>query len=191
MMPRPPGSSLSYPLCPYPTLCRSGHDGLEQREQRGAVLLAVEPCDRVERRALHRQAVRLLILDHLEPVLNPPQHRIMIGQPRRDVGGDPSRLCKRRERVDRRGCAQRRLAATVDELMHLREEFDLADAAAPALEVVARAEGLPLREMVADAVAHRADFLRSEEHTSELQSLMRISYAAFCLKKNNTYLCFI
>src|SRR3546814_3026820 len=32
--------------------------------------------------------------------------------------------------------------------------------------------------------------LRSEEHTSELQSLMRISYAVFCLKKkttNNTY----
>src|SRR3546814_8147768 len=27
---------------------------------------------------------------------------------------------------------------------------------------------------------------RSEEHTSELQSLMRISYAAFCLKKNNS-----
>src|SRR3546814_3154858 len=32
--------------------------------------------------------------------------------------------------------------------------------------------------------AHRPDFLfRSEEHTSELQSLMRISYAVFCLKK--------
>src|SRR3546814_3464456 len=27
---------------------------------------------------------------------------------------------------------------------------------------------------------------RSEEHTSELQSLMRISYAVFCLKKKNT-----
>src|SRR3546814_2386044 len=27
---------------------------------------------------------------------------------------------------------------------------------------------------------------RSEEHTSELQSLMRISYAFFCLKKKNT-----
>src|SRR3546814_10325840 len=27
---------------------------------------------------------------------------------------------------------------------------------------------------------------RSEENTSELQSLMRISYAVFCLKKNNT-----
>src|SRR3546814_1603143 len=29
---------------------------------------------------------------------------------------------------------------------------------------------------------------RSEEHTSELQSLMRISYAVFCLKKKNKYL---
>src|SRR3546814_9502962 len=29
--------------------------------------------------------------------------------------------------------------------------------------------------------------LRSEEHTSELQSLMRISYAVFCLKKKTTH----
>src|SRR3546814_9605904 len=35
--------------------------------------------------------------------------------------------------------------------------------------------------------AHGAQTLpaRSEEHTSELQSLMRISYAVFCLKKKN------
>src|SRR3546814_8424386 len=32
---------------------------------------------------------------------------------------------------------------------------------------------------------HKVD-IRSEEHTSELQSLMRISYAVFCLKKKNT-----
>src|SRR3546814_2328002 len=34
---------------------------------------------------------------------------------------------------------------------------------------------------------HTADirYRRSEEHTSELQSLMRISYAVFCLKKKN------
>src|SRR3546814_4964834 len=32
----------------------------------------------------------------------------------------------------------------------------------------------------------RAGTIRSEEHTSELQSLMRISYAVFCLKKKNT-----
>src|SRR3546814_1664827 len=30
-------------------------------------------------------------------------------------------------------------------------------------------------------------FCRSEEHTSELQSLMRISYAVFCLKKKTNY----
>src|SRR3546814_5960000 len=37
-----------------------------------------------------------------------------------------------------------------------------------------------------DAVidAHREQRRRSEEHTSELQSLMRISYAVFCLKEN-------
>src|SRR3546814_6432005 len=36
-----------------------------------------------------------------------------------------------------------------------------------------------------DARAHHGgdDKIRSEEHTSELQSLMRISYAVFCLKK--------
>src|SRR3546814_5293625 len=35
-------------------------------------------------------------------------------------------------------------------------------------------------------VARLADApIRSEEHTSELQSLMRISYAVFCLKKKN------
>src|SRR3546814_9750318 len=39
-------------------------------------------------------------------------------------------------------------------------------------EVSARARG-----------AQAVIFLRSEEHTSELQSLMRISYAVFCLKK--------
>src|SRR3546814_7440345 len=33
---------------------------------------------------------------------------------------------------------------------------------------------------------HQALNDRSEEHTSELQSLMRISYAVFCLKKKNT-----
>src|SRR3546814_7271309 len=46
----------------------------------------------------------------------------------------------------------------------------------------ARCSSLPLAYRL---LTHR---LRSEEHTSELQSLMRISYAVFCLKKkkNNT-----
>src|SRR3546814_10750221 len=37
----------------------------------------------------------------------------------------------------------------------------------------------------APAVSTKVITGRSEEHTSELQSLMRISYAAFCLKKKN------
>src|SRR3546814_2176924 len=44
-----------------------------------------------------------------------------------------------------------------------------------------RLQGLPPRPLSAGAPA-----TRSEEHTSELQSLMRISYAVFCLKKKNT-----
>src|SRR3546814_1997046 len=34
-----------------------------------------------------------------------------------------------------------------------------------------------------DQAEHQLNAMRSEEHTSELQSLMRISYAVFCLKK--------
>src|SRR3546814_5836307 len=52
----------------------------------------------------------------------------------------------------------------------------------------------PLCPPVAAAVRQRRDEAsgprlrhRSEEHTSELQSLMRISYAVFCLKKKNQH----
>src|SRR3546814_8381665 len=41
----------------------------------------------------------------------------------------------------------------------------------------------PIHEMIARCGGGRA---RSEEHTSELQSLMRNSYAVFCLKKKHT-----
>src|SRR3546814_4244309 len=43
------------------------------------------------------------------------------------------------------------------------------------------AAGYPLSSGVASPA--RRERIRSEEHTSELQSLMRISYAVFCLKK--------
>src|SRR3546814_4610877 len=52
-------------------------------------------------------------------------------------------------------------------------------------EVVHRARvGQVVLELVEVVGAHH--LLRSEEHTSELQSLMRISYAVFCLKKKTT-----
>src|SRR3546814_18076257 len=44
------------------------------------------------------------------------------------------------------------------------------------------ADGVPARHALA-----MQRYRRSEEHTSELQSLMRISYAVFCLKKQNIF----
>src|SRR3546814_1781426 len=54
-----------------------------------------------------------------------------------------------------------------------------------------RALGGVLGDQLVPGALHGGDDLgrppRSEEHTSELQSLMRISYAFFCLKKKNTH----
>src|SRR3546814_2852031 len=58
------------------------------------------------------------------------------------------------------------------------EEADVDDVAD-----VADAGRITLAPGVATAFVGDAGFQRSEEHTSELQSLMRISYAVFCLKK--------
>src|SRR3546814_5769857 len=46
-----------------------------------------------------------------------------------------------------------------------------------------RANGTPYRRAKGTPLRDGAGLIRSEEHTSELQSLMRISYAVFCLKK--------
>src|SRR3546814_7115910 len=47
--------------------------------------------------------------------------------------------------------------------------------------------GSKLVKIISTSPAFKPQNPRSEEHTSELQSLMRISYAVFCLKnKNNT-----
>src|SRR3546814_9195851 len=45
---------------------------------------------------------------------------------------------------------------------------------------------MPLDGHVLGMIFEKNSTRRSEEHTSELQSLMRISYAVFCLKKKNT-----
>src|SRR3546814_10266123 len=55
---------------------------------------------------------------------------------------------------------------------------------AGAVEQASRQADDRLQPAVVDEVPAR--LARSEEHTSELQSLMRISYAVFCLKKKKT-----
>src|SRR3546814_5679895 len=47
--------------------------------------------------------------------------------------------------------------------------------------------GLALKDRIIATLPRWAPWARSEEHTSELQSLMRISYAVLCLKKKNTH----
>src|SRR3546814_2204697 len=93
------------------------------------------------------------------------------------------------------------MATPGDLLLHIRAEqmdlcFELAmqvmDQLDGAVSVVDEVHGFryfDLRSMVGfvdgteNPQGHEA--VRSEEHTSELQSLMRISYAVFCLKKKN------
>src|SRR3546814_5668743 len=52
-------------------------------------------------------------------------------------------------------------------------------------EMAGMAKSLERDPQVELVLRNRTRELRSEEHTSELQSLMRISYAVFCLKKKN------
>src|SRR3546814_9459142 len=70
-----------------------------------------------------------------------------------------------------RATAQLRIALGVERVVERQPRHD---------DLVARTELVVIRE------AER--LLRSEEHTSELQSLMRISYAVFCLKKQKTHI---
>src|SRR3546814_8701355 len=59
---------------------------------------------------------------------------------------------------------------------------------ASASQAIANALRDRLEETISIATLDPSDLgqiIRSEEHTSELQSLMRISYAVFCLKKKN------
>src|SRR3546814_2633698 len=77
--------------------------------------------------------------------------------------------------------------ASSDRRRHLaprpRDELTAAIGAAPRHRLRAgRAEGA-LETADQGFPIHREPPLRSEEHTSELQSLMRNSYAVFCLKK--------
>src|SRR3546814_9073267 len=58
-------------------------------------------------------------------------------------------------------------------------------ALAAIVAATAAARAVIAAEVDARLHAHQVE-QRSEEHTSELQSLMRISYAAFCLNKKNS-----
>src|SRR3546814_3345675 len=106
------------------------------------------------------QALETLAVDGLERVAHRRDHA-------RDAGGD--------ERVG---------AGPGAAGVRARFEGDVGGGALRAVTSLLQREHFRVRPAMAlvPAFAHH---LRSEEHTSELQSLMRISYAVFCLKQKN------
>src|SRR3546814_3369360 len=86
-------------------------------------------------------------------------------------------------------------------LQHAMDETGLSDWADDGFSerfalAVQHINGIPMDEAGREAAAENIRWLltdrlrfRSEEHTSELQSLMRISYAVFCLKKKQRQNC--
>src|SRR3546814_8869721 len=95
-----------------------------------------------------------------------------------------------RPHIDDRIAHARRGA--VEDLVRLRDahghgvDQDVAVIGGVEIHLAAHGRHAHAIAVAADAAHHAADemlHLRSEEHTSELQSLMRISYAVLCLKK--------
>src|SRR3546814_10213953 len=101
--------------------------------------------------------------------------------------GDHLRLADRRGGEDAGACraalhfAHRQPFLPRQGAERIEPEAASADAC-PVRAVGGAALGNAIREGEGET---EAGFMRSEEHTSELQSLMRISYAVFCLKKKN------
>ena len=137
---------------------------LQQGDQLVAVGEAVKPRDVVERVPVERQQMGLRVVDHLHAMLDRPQQACRLRQGCRDPRPvDPAGARSAASASSVAGGAHGRIAAAVDHLLDLGEELDLADAAAPALQVEARAEPRALREMVADARGDLADFLDHPE----------------------------
>src|SRR3546814_12893952 len=67
----------------------------------------------------------------------------------------------------------------------VNEARDLGAALAAEFYVIGDAQ--TIRRSSFQSPVYHESYCRSEEHTSELQSLMRISYAVFCLKKKTNF----
>ena len=101
--------------------------------------------------------VRLLVGDHLQPVLDAAQEDVGFGKILRHGRLDPAARGEPLQRVERARRAQVRLAAAGDELLRLHEELDLADAAAPELDVVAGNGDVPEAAVGVDLPLHGVD----------------------------------
>src|SRR6185437_11504334 len=127
-------------------------------EQRG-VGKAHQGRDTAQGGRILRDAVRLRIVDHLQAMLELAQELIGDGQCVARVLGNEAGGRERIERLDRTGTTQLRLASAPNELLRLREEFDLANTAAAELDVVAGDGDAPAAAVSVDLALDRMDVL--------------------------------
>src|SRR3546814_6192211 len=90
--------------------------------------------------------------------------------------------------ASRMACGRARLPGGVDaeeEWQARRRMLDQGEQQVQLSRQVRRSSGVGAFQALDAPKWRESDGVRSEEHTSELQSLMRTSYAAFCLKQTN------
>ena len=119
----------------------------------------VKQCDIVEGSRARGKQMRLRILDHLHAMLDRTQQPVRLGELAAawSSGDLPTARAPELHRASpRRGP---RIAAAVDHLLDLHEEFDLADSAAASFQVEAGAHLRSLGEMVADSRGYLPHFV--------------------------------
>ena len=102
----------------------------------GAIGVAQEGCDARYPFLIFRQAMRLPIRHHLQPMFQPPQEAIGIGQVSSGAAFDLARTSECGKRAKRGRVSQSRIAPAPDQLQHLRGEFDFANAAPAKLHIM-------------------------------------------------------
>src|SRR3546814_183456 len=175
MIRRPPRSTRTDTLFPYTTLFRS--EPIIQRQGTNRVVVELPGVqDTAQAKRIigatatleYRAAVEGNAYDAVASGSVPPDARVYY---RKELGPDgkpiPILLSKR-------------VIATGEQLVDARYQPD-PQTGTPAVSVTLNGPG---GQRMFDFTSQNVG-KRSEEHTSELQSLMRISYAVFCLKKKN------
>src|SRR3546814_5831863 len=158
MIRRPPRSTRTDTLFPYTTLFRSGRVAIVEDVRRGAGRFLLQPVGD-KRRGEGAAAIEI----------ERAAHRFDVGAAQAVAGDHVAAVAVIVAEIDRDLGRERAVgkAAAVDLAAHLPQPERARGQPHLAVEILGR---------------------RSEEHTSELQSLMRISYAVFCLNKKKPHI---
>ena len=128
-----------------------------------AACVAEKACKPIELRALGRQRLRLLVIDHLQPVLDRAQENVGGFHIVARVFVDPAILRQPVEGGQRIAVAQGGIASARNQLLGLREKFDLANAATAKLDVVTFHRDLAVAAIGIDLPLHGVDVGNGDE----------------------------